>query len=45
MKTTATNKPPKNWKPNCSLSFANWYKNHVKSHLDIEEDYYLLTKN
>lgn len=44
MKTTATPKP-QNWKPNCSLSFAQWYKHHIKSHLQIEEDYYLLEKN
>lgn len=32
---------PKNWNPENSMAFANWFKMHVKSPLEIKEDYYL----
>jgi len=35
----------KNWNPKCSISFATWYKEHVKSHFDLDEDYILLKTN
>jgi len=35
------NKIPKNWDPENSISFANWFKMHIKSPLEIKEDYNL----
>jgi len=36
------NNLPINWKQGNFLAFANWYKLHIKSPLEIEDDYYLL---
>lgn len=33
---------PKNWNYGCGFSFSNWFKNHIKSPLEIEEDYTFL---
>lgn len=35
---------PKKWAYGNSKSFANWFKNHIKSPFKIQEDYQLLNK-
>jgi hypothetical protein len=44
MRTTVNYIPPK-WNPGNIIAFALWYKNHIKSSLEIEEDYYLIKES
>ena len=32
------------WNPESSLSFATWYKIHIKAEFELKEDYILLKK-